>query len=412
MRNVILGLSKAALVFGMLISLGSCGGSDSQSTPEPPVVTPAPTPTPTPAPPPVTPRCQEIIPSALERSLADRPDDVEGAQLHFVYAIPADGNNSEIDINGQLIDEYTVAQQWLFEQTGRCMRVDTYDGYLDITFMQTTRDNEAIRTDPLSVYYSIKLELEARGMDSPNKVYVVYYGGTTYTNGCGGAAAIGGPAMQYLVTRNIGSSQLNPCPFFSFVNGPNGTFRGSWSGVSIHETFHSLGVVPFCAPDHDDVNPLHLRTISSDLMAFDGSGFTTYTLDRNRNQYYDHQIQGCLDLADSAIWTDAEANAEPLPNKAVYNDTELLSCEEESVVSFVEGDPVNIRFVNMRSTPVNLIPLDEMGARLNPIFVPAYQESFSVSNEGAYYVATTKEVTQCISLHKVVDGENRILLID
>ena len=139
--------------------------------------------------------------------------------------------------------------------------MDTFQDALDVTFVRFSRTNEEIRTDPNFVDQSIWLELEGRGLDDPEKVYVVYYGGSTDNGGCGGAAAIGGPAVQFLSRRDAATGVLRACAFFRFVSGPNDVFRGTWAGVAMHETFHSVGVVPECAPDHDDGARLHLATI-------------------------------------------------------------------------------------------------------------------------------------------------------
>ena len=400
-------ITRLATVLGALW-LSACGGG-SGSGGNAQVAAPPPA-----DPPPVAEQtCLADVPAIADRSLVDRPDDVSGPQLHAVFAIPADGTDTRIDINGQLQTEMEVAQRWLQEQTGRCMRMDTFQGALDVTFVQFSRTNQQMRDDPDFVDQTVELEFEARGLDNPEKVYVVYYGGSADNGSCGGAAAIGGPAMQFLVQQNTQDGPLTGCPFFSFVSGPTGRFRASWSGVAVHETFHSLGVVPFCAPDHDDAHPLHLETISSDLMAFDGTGFSTYTLDARRTEYYDHTNPGCLDLADSAVWDDAGAGADPLPGRIAYSQPRAIACADEPTTQSAGGDvDVTVRVANVTGQPVLFYQLDETGVRQNPLRVEPYSDWFTDASEDDVFVVTDADSGECIGLYEMVAGTNRVLVTE
>lgn len=395
----------AALIVATLVACGGGGGSGGANPP--PVVNPPP------PNPPLAQTCLADVPALTTRALADRVDDVTGPQLHLVYAIPADGIDAELDINGQIQTEMEVAQRWLQEQTGRCMSMDTFGGALDVTFVQFARTNREMRNDPDFVDQTISLEFEALGLDDPNKIYVVYYGGSSDNGSCGGASAVGGPAMQFLNLQALSDGSLRDCPFFEFVSDPDAEFRGTWSGVAVHEAFHALGVAPFCAPDHDDAHPLHLETISSDLMAFDGSGFNTYTLDAGRAQYYDHNNTGCLDLADSAVWEDAAAGAEPLPGRESYTTPRAIACADEPTTrSATNGARVPVRFANTTGAPVNFQVLDGNGVRQNAIAVDAYSDPEIEAGVGDVFVATDANSGECRGVFELVDGFNRILIVD
>ncbi|MEM7432604.1 MAG: hypothetical protein AAF351_11815 [Pseudomonadota bacterium] len=390
-----------------LTVIAACGGSGSGNGGNggnnmPPVVPPV-----------AAPSCLADVPFIHDRSLVDRVDDVSGPKLHLVYALPADAADAELDINGQIQTEMEVALRWLREQTGRCMRVDTFDDAVDVTFVRFSRTNQQMRTDPDFVDQTVALEFEALGLDDPEKVYVVYYGGSTDNGGCGGAAAIGGPAMQYLVNQNVTDGPLTSCPFFTFVAGPDANFRGSWAAVAVHEAFHSLGMVPTCAPDHDDQHPLHLETISSDLMAFDGTGFSTYTLDANRSEYYGHSNIGCPDLSASAIWEDAAVGADPLPLRTTYTSPQPISCADESVTqSNSGGAAVSIRLVNATEAPVNFYELDSLGIRLSPLTANPFSALERTANQGEVFVATDANSGECLGLYELVAGSNRIVIAD
>ena len=400
----------------LLASLVACGGGSGNANP-PPVAAPPPAPppvvTPPPAPPPALQACLADVPPIGSRSLSDRVDDFAGPQLHLVYAIPADGDDTELDINGQIQTEMEVAQRWLQEQTGRCMNMDTFQGALDVTFVQFSRTNLEIRNDPDFVDQTVALEFEARGLDDPSKIYVVYYGGSTDNGSCGGASAVGGPAMQYLKSQALSDGSLRDCPFFRLVSSPDDEFRGTWSGVAVHEAFHALGVAPFCAPDHDDAHPLHLETISSDLMAFDGSGFNTYTLDAGRAQYYDHNNTGCLDLADSAVWEDAAVGAEPLPGRQTYVMPRPIACADEATTRpATNGARVLVRFANTTASPLNVYALDESGVRQTAVPIGAFSDPEIEAGIGEVFVVTDANSGECLALHEIADGFNRVLITD
>lgn len=352
----------------------------------------------------------------LPRSTTDRPDDVVGPQLHMTYVLPADGTDDLLDISGQLDAEVRVAQRWYQEQVGDCVRFDTFEGSLDVTFARLTRTSEELAAHPDFADKQLSLELEARGLDDPETLYVVYYGGTMDNGGCGGAAAVGGggPAVQFLVERTAPGQPLTPCPYFDFVSDPEDTLRGHWAGVMNHESIHALGFVPWCAPDHAHRHPGHLRSITSDIMAYDGTGYTVYTLDATRTQYYGHANLGCLDLADSAVWHVVPPNPDPVPGKTDYVDPIEIDCSQEPGASSGEGGaPGTIRFVNMTAASVQFYWLDFDGERQPSELVPPWSDwCCGTTDEFHVFVATDADTGDCLGLYEALPGDNRILLVE
>jgi predicted short-subunit dehydrogenase-like oxidoreductase (DUF2520 family) len=57
-------------------------------------------------------------PSALPRATADRPDEVAGEQVHFLYVLPTDAPDEELDVNGLLTASIARMQAWLAQQSG------------------------------------------------------------------------------------------------------------------------------------------------------------------------------------------------------------------------------------------------------------------------------------------------------
>jgi hypothetical protein len=236
------------------------------------------------------------------RSPADRPDEVDGYQVHLVYALAADSLDRESDITGDLARGVGYANDWMTGQTdGSHFRFDTCGGgEVDVSFVRLPAPESlylAARGWRLEV---MSRDLAAAGFDDPNKIYAVWWGGIGAH--CGGEApAVSQPgAAVWLYARDLigDACQLlggSPTAY------PNLDL--------IHEIIHALGMVARCAPHTTDEEPTHV-TEPADLMNNDFSAIEEIVLDRGNDDYFGHDIVGCPDLADSAF-------LEPLPSNPV-----------------------------------------------------------------------------------------------
>jgi hypothetical protein len=122
------------------------------------------------------------------RTEADRPDDVSGPQVHLVYAVPSDGTDRRLDADGVIAASFEAAQTWLAGETGgRNLRLDTFAGVPDVSFMQLAVTDAEVQAEEAFAREMIESELQAGGLDNSQKLYLVYYeGGSTYA--CGSAA--------------------------------------------------------------------------------------------------------------------------------------------------------------------------------------------------------------------------------
>jgi hypothetical protein len=344
-----------------------------------------------------------------ERHLADMPDDFEGQQMHLIYATPSDGLDNEYDIDGTLERSVSIAQQWLTSEVSRTWRFDTYQGSPDITFVRLSRPEDVLfQVDDSNG--SISFELELLGFDNPDKMYVVFYDGAFKSGPCGGNGGEGGIALQIL------GGKTN-CPFFGFADsstGPGQLRQGTFGGVMVHEMIHTLGFVASCAPNHDDEHPAHLEGISDDIMAFDGTGFTLYRLDKNRTQYYEHGIPTCLDLSRSSVWTDADLTANPIPGKGeTYITLQPIDCAFEFAnPSRGGGEESPIRFVNLSQRVVQFYWLGFDGQR-NPSERVGYFEAANGGSAGNHaFLATYEDTGECIGVYRLQNGRNQIVIVD
>ena len=103
--------------------------------------------------------------AALPRSPVDRLDEVRGPQLHFVYVLPADGADRQLDETGALEGSVASFQAWLAAETGGAnLRVDTYQGSLDVSFFRLAATDAAVASRGAFVREAVEQELRAAGI--------------------------------------------------------------------------------------------------------------------------------------------------------------------------------------------------------------------------------------------------------
>lgn len=240
---------------------------------------------------------------ALPRATADRPDEVRGAQVHAVYAVPSDGTDRELDTSGAIESSVASFQRWLAAETGGAtLRFDTFGGSLDVTFVRLPKTDAEIAARGAYVRDELEQLLAAAGLGSERKLYAVYYDGSS-TYACGGGAWP--PVLPGRVTAMY--LRASGCP--GTLAAP-GAPPGYTDYAMLHELFHTLGGVPTCAPHHHRAG--HTSEPVDDLMwAGTGAWPVPGRLDPGRDDYYGHGRSDCLDLARSEYLT-SNAPATPI----------------------------------------------------------------------------------------------------
>ncbi len=212
-------------------------------------------------------------PSALPRATADRPDEVVGEQVHFIYALPTDAPDGQLDVNGELTASIARMQAWLAGQTGGPkLRLDTYQGQPDITFVRTS----------LAPQGTVRQYVERLGFTNPKKLYLMYAG--SYPQEACGRASLG----------------LNAA--FVFLSCTSQYPRGSRFGVlettTMHEILHALGAVPEGAPHWVEYHVTDTTDVMQPSFTVDSNGEVAEALDPGRDDYYGHN-RSETDVADS-----------------------------------------------------------------------------------------------------------------
>ena len=233
----------------------------------------------------------EMVNIAVQmRSTIDRPDDISGAQIHAVYVLPSDGVDEHLDTDGTIATSLEGTQRWLFSQVSQRLRLDTFQGNLDITFFRLALTDAQMDAKGDFIRDQIELELSQAGRLAPNKIYAVYYGGKS-TVTCGSGAWP--PDLLGVVGAVYLNSPLCPDEVFS----ANLATIGYREFGMLHEIFHLLGAVPRGAPNH--VLDGHVGDDPTDLMYAGPLGWYPQAIDVGRDDYYGHDHPNLLDLEDS-----------------------------------------------------------------------------------------------------------------
>lgn len=250
------------------------------------------------------------------RATSDRPDEVTGPQVHLVYVLAADSPDQRLDIDGTLHTAISTANDWLFANGGKRLRLDTYKGKADVTFVRLARsqaewwlDDAGNRCsncpEPRAVFDAVA----ATGVLSPGKVNVIVSAINPSPNTwvqpvpC----AISDPrSLAAFVAVDITpmSARFGSCGVPVATTVPDST--NSLGLLMIHEIFHVLGGIDPAAPNFD---MFHIGGDTTDLM---GGSTGTVRLDPGRDDYWDGG-SGYLDLSRSTLMVPTSPSPIPPP---------------------------------------------------------------------------------------------------
>ena len=262
--------------------------------------------------------------AALPRSTVDRPDDFAGLQVHMVYAVPSDRVDRSFDTDGSIQNGVDSFQRWLSGQTGgRTLRIDTYQGLADITFLRMSSP------DGPFPHTAIIQDLVTAGLNAPGKVYGVYYDGGGLQSQCGGAAWPQWPEPADDTVAGMYLGGLAESCYHGFPlpgEDPNYTVFAMF-----HDVTHTFGIVGRCAPHYYEPNPAHVGDSSSDFMWGGTTGWMPTTLDVGHDDYYLAGIPGCVDLSTVGFLTSptsstVEVAVEGGPGKVTSSPWPLIEC--------------------------------------------------------------------------------------
>jgi len=240
-----------------------------------------------------------------DRTVTDMPDDISGAQVHFLYVVPADVADGQLDTNGGMEESIARIERWFMKQTGnQGLRVDTHNGVPDITFVRLPRTDAQLAATLYGPLWAVGEDLVNAGFNNSAKVYAALYDGRS-TLACGGASSPALPKLGAMFLQGWPTNDPRPCrdaPGFG-----TGIDRPGYFEIGLlHEIMHVIGFAPSCAPhvtsdiwrDHVNDSPTDLM-YAPDAMHRSGWNWANAVLDFNRDDYYRANVPGCRDLSNS-----------------------------------------------------------------------------------------------------------------
>lgn len=165
------------------------------------------------------------------RSLADRPDDYTGEQVKIIYAVPRGAADRQLDVTSKIPYSLSAANRWLESQIGRKVRFDTFNGDLDIQFVQLPKSD----SEYLQVSKRLWIQEDMLHLLPPGKNTLVFYEGSN-PSACGesSTAAAAHHTGQFSVVYLVQCDSTAPSP----------DSQPQWADyTAIHELFHAFGAL-------------------------------------------------------------------------------------------------------------------------------------------------------------------------
>jgi hypothetical protein len=289
-----------------------------------------------------------------DRTTRDMPDEVSGPQVHFLYVVPADGADRQLDVNGGMEQSIARIEHWFERQTGdQALRIDTYRGTPDITFVWMAHtDAQATSITPWPLWVMGE-DLLAAGFNDPAKAYAAFYDGHS-SWACGGAKSPALPKLGAMYIQAWPTNDARPCsdaPGFG-----TGTDRPGYFEVGLlHEILHTIGFTPHCAPhasadgygDHVDDSPTDVM-YGPDAKSPRGWDWAHAVLDYNHDDYYRAHIPGCPDLSESAYLEQTPSFPLTLTVRgkgsvsALVGASDEKTCTSRCVLRYLRGSTVTL----------------------------------------------------------------------
>ncbi len=252
----------------------------------------------------------DLVGVVVARNSQDDLDTGTLAQVHVVYAIPADVAEQP-GRTAAIAHELTNIDSWLDAQSGQTF---SWDRVADVPEVSTVRLGLRVAdlapsnildrfSSGLQIGFTgtslIQEQLVADGFGHPDKLFVVFLEGV-YTGGvCG--VVLGTASSDIELEGRIGDPRYAHVFIGSTCDDPSTTSLPGVSEAAIvatHESFHALGAVPVCAPNDND--RAHISTNGgpgTDLMG--QFVVVSPTLDPGRDDYWGHARPTCPDLSRS-----------------------------------------------------------------------------------------------------------------
>jgi hypothetical protein len=230
----------------------------------------------------------------LVRSTLDRPDEVSGYQIHLVYVVTKDGVDEQRDLNGQIDKWVNESQTWLQNNSGHQLIFDSYQGQVDVTFLQSKYTKSELCYVKCDALYKLADEIRTQDPNlAASKTLYFNLSELLHPGYCGWANGFGNLSLGF------NKGEICNSPYSASVNG-----LSSPAMTLIHEVFHTFGVDHVCSNESDImIGSPECDTKSPTF----GQGKTT--LDLSRKNYLGGDLAG-IDISKLPIWKDGSGSTE------------------------------------------------------------------------------------------------------
>lgn len=167
--------------------------------------------------------------TVLPRSNQDRPDQVSGYQIKFIYVVPKDGLDRQLDTNGTLTEIINQGNDFLQREIGKKFQIDSWQDLYDIEFFRSELTQAQMSTANL-LQFDLYREMKIAEREFQNrKTYSFLVDINSLANGtaCGYA--------NVSDFRNVVAVGLQ-------CSGRSGQFADNRVTAWVHEALHNIGV--------------------------------------------------------------------------------------------------------------------------------------------------------------------------
>ncbi len=202
---------------------------------------------------------------------------------------------------------------WRSKPGGQSIRFDTYQGELDVTFIQLDEKteseinkltiNEWGHLDYRSWIIPGMSEFQDAVAPQPGKIYIAFTEFEQHQTYWGASTGTG-----YMFLYPRAWLEIRPAMH---------DYPYAFEFLVLHELVHEFGFVAECAKNYNGNNGGHTGDDNQDLMwappgdSYYVESYTDYgnmTLDYGNDDYFNHNIRECPDLADSVFLTPTSEN--------------------------------------------------------------------------------------------------------
>lgn len=184
-------------------------------------------------------------------------------------------------------------QSWLRERAQvQGLQFDAKDGVLDITFVRLDQTMSQMAQANITSIPLMEGLLKA-GLDDPEKIYAVWF---PFPGSAGSTSSICG-------SQTVKDGVRFSFTYFERYDDPDPSRCVNQHTIMLHEVFHALDAVSPCAPNYLEQSPDlakgHVFDDPNDLMYGGHELGVMIELDKDRDDYFGHGIDGCPDVTDS-----------------------------------------------------------------------------------------------------------------